>query len=193
MQSSDRRGVSVAQERPERSGEPAEFWRNAGIYSCPARGRIGGLRPGRTNRGRSFNVMFWNLRESRKGWHGSSRGRRIAEGWRFADWLANGSTFCSSDRIGKGSTDGTVRAIPFGQEFKSPSLELLSPILLPNWANGDGISNEFLFRLLPIGGMRDCRWTVRRSPFRLELYVAFPSDMGFRKMVDNEPIYDTRA
>jgi hypothetical protein len=25
-----------------------------------------------------------------------ARGRRSAEGWRFADWLANGSTFCSS-------------------------------------------------------------------------------------------------
>jgi hypothetical protein len=67
------------------------------------------------------------------------------------------------------------------------------PILLPNWANGDGISSGFLFRLLRIGGMRDCRWTVRRSRFRLEFYVAFPSDTGFRKMVDDEPIYDTRV
>ena len=37
MQSSDRRGVSVAQERPERSGEPAEFWRKAGIHLWPAK------------------------------------------------------------------------------------------------------------------------------------------------------------
>ena len=41
-----------------------------------------------------------------------ARGRQIAEGWRFADWLANGSTFCSSGQqdvvvniaVGRGAT-----------------------------------------------------------------------------------------
>jgi hypothetical protein len=41
-----------------------------------------------------------------------ARGRQIAEGWRFADWLADGSTFCSGGRqdiavniaVGRGAT-----------------------------------------------------------------------------------------
>jgi len=42
MQSSDPRGVSVAKERPERSGEPAN-WLKAEIHSCPAKSGIGGV------------------------------------------------------------------------------------------------------------------------------------------------------
>jgi hypothetical protein len=45
MKSSDPRGVSVAKERPERSGEPAEFWRKAKSADA-RRGRISNVLPG---------------------------------------------------------------------------------------------------------------------------------------------------
>jgi hypothetical protein len=93
MQSSDRRGVSVAQERPERSGEPAGFGEGRESIHARRGGESAACRLGEQIEGGRFTSCAGIRAISRKGWHGSSRGRRIAEGWRFADWLANGSTF----------------------------------------------------------------------------------------------------
>ncbi len=73
-----------------------------------------------------------------------ARGRQIAEGWRLADRLANGSTFWSGDRLRKRSTSRDRSSNSVGSRLNSSSNPVAPISILPNLpkqVSGDGILN----------------------------------------------------